>query len=156
MSLELHTTDTRVTRANDIAGRELTVPGANGEFAKVLGPRPVNMAQKNANDRATGWRVLENALSKQFAGVSTSQLRRYDAYRSLQKTVDGMKAAKDDPYSDAVLQATREQFEANVESNMKYLELQHKMQQMNTQFSCLSNLMKARHDSVKNSVSEIK
>lgn len=158
MSLDLrNSTDTRVQRSNDPSVRDSGATKGTGEFGRMVN-RPVNMAQRNAQERATGWKVLESAMHKQYAtvGMKTS-LNRYESYRTLQKTVDGMKKSGwDQQINDPVLQGTRDQFAMNSESNMKYLELQQKFQDESRQHTALSNLMKARHDSTKASINEIK
>jgi hypothetical protein len=40
--------------------------------------------------------------------------------------------------------------------NLQYLQLQSRMEQENRQFTTVSNVMKTRHDTVKNSISNIR
>jgi hypothetical protein len=54
--------------------------------------------------------------------------------------------------SAAAFQSTLQQQQA---ANMQYLELQNQMQQENQVFSTLSNVLKVRHDTAKNSISNI-
>jgi len=52
--------------------------------------------------------------------------------------------------------ATREMQEMNMSFNMQYLSLQQKMQADNRQFSLLSNIMKTKHDTAKNAISNVR
>ena len=54
------------------------------------------------------------------------------------------------------MQATREMQELNMTFNMQYLQLQQKMQQDNRQFTMLSNIMKTKHDTAKNAISNVR
>jgi hypothetical protein len=40
--------------------------------------------------------------------------------------------------------------------NIQYLMLQQRMQDENRRYSCLSNIMKTKHDSAKNSISNVR
>lgn len=44
----------------------------------------------------------------------------------------------------------------NASFNMQYLQLQSKMQNENRQFSMVSNIMKTKHDTVKNAISNVR
>ena len=56
---------------------------------------------------------------------------------------------------DVTMDAMQDNMEMNAEQNMRYLELQQRMQEEQISHECLSNLMKARAESVKNSISTI-
>ena len=58
--------------------------------------------------------------------------------------------------STQLMQATREMQELNMSFNMQYLQLQQKMQQDNRQFTMLSNIMKTKHDTAKNAISNVR
>jgi hypothetical protein len=58
--------------------------------------------------------------------------------------------------SSQLMQATREMQELNMSFNMQYLQLQQKMQQDNRQFTMLSNIMKTKHDTAKNAISNVR
>ncbi len=142
-----------VKRGNDIEGPGFRVPG--GDFARVLGIKPQD-GPRQKGERMEGARVIEGALHRQFNQVGMGALNRYEAYRNLSKTVDGMRARSDDQFADQSLQAMKESVELGAEANMRYLEMQYQFQFMSQNHSCLSNLMKARHESVKKSLSEIR
>ena len=46
--------------------------------------------------------------------------------------------------------------EMNMSFNMQYLALQQKMQDENRRFTLISNIMKTKHDTAKNSISNIR
>jgi hypothetical protein len=52
--------------------------------------------------------------------------------------------------------ATKEMQETQMSFNLQYLQLQSSMQNENRQFTAVSNIMKTKHDTVKNSISNIR
>ncbi len=58
--------------------------------------------------------------------------------------------------SAANLLETREIQEMNQSFNLQYLSLQQKMQGENRQFTALSNIMKTKHDTAKNAISNVR
>ena len=51
---------------------------------------------------------------------------------------------------------SRKMQEMNMSFNMQYLALQRKMQQESRQFTLLTNVMKTKHETVKNSISNVR
>lgn len=58
--------------------------------------------------------------------------------------------------SSQMMMATQEMQEMNQTFNLQYLQLQEKMQAENRQFTALSNVMKTKQDTAKNSLSNLK
>jgi uncharacterized membrane protein YheB (UPF0754 family) len=56
----------------------------------------------------------------------------------------------------ALLNATRQMQETQMSFNLQYLQLQSEMQNDNRQYTVVSNIMKTKHDTVKNSISNIR
>ena len=56
----------------------------------------------------------------------------------------------------ALVRAVKELSEMNQSFNMQYLQLQQQMQDENRRFSLLSNIMKEKHDTAKNSISNLR
>ncbi|HYJ92412.1 MAG TPA: hypothetical protein VEV84_13965 [Pyrinomonadaceae bacterium] len=56
----------------------------------------------------------------------------------------------------ALLQATKQMQETQMSFNLQYLQLQSQMQNENRQYTAVSNIMKTKHDTVKNSISNIR
>ncbi|HJS56389.1 MAG TPA: hypothetical protein VJ765_17675 [Chitinophagaceae bacterium] len=55
-----------------------------------------------------------------------------------------------------LLQATRQMQETQMSFNLQYRQLQSQMQTENRHFTMVSNIMKTKHDTVKNSISNIR
>src|SRR5687767_5633829 len=53
-------------------------------------------------------------------------------------------------------QATKQTQEIQMSFNLQYLQLQSQMQNKNRQFTMVSNIMKTKHETVKNSISNIR
>ena len=57
---------------------------------------------------------------------------------------------------DQLLEATRAMQETQMSFNLQYLQLQSQMQHENRSYTAISNIMKTKHDTVKNSISNIR
>ncbi len=57
---------------------------------------------------------------------------------------------------DGLLEATLQMQETQMSFNLQYLQLQNEMQNENRQFTMVSNIMKTKHDTVKNTISNIR
>ena len=55
-----------------------------------------------------------------------------------------------------LMMATREMQEMNMSFNLQYLMMQQKMQGENRQFTLMSNIMKTKHDTAKNAISNVR
>jgi Ulp1 family protease len=55
-----------------------------------------------------------------------------------------------------LLAATKEMQETQMSFNLQYLQLQRQMQNENRSYTAVSNIMKTKHDTVKNSISNIR
>ena len=55
-----------------------------------------------------------------------------------------------------LLNATKQMQETQMSFNLQYLQLQSQMQNENRSFTAVSNIMKTKHDTVKNSISNIR
>ena len=55
-----------------------------------------------------------------------------------------------------LLRATQALQETQMSFNLQYLQLQSQMQEENRSFTAVSNIMKTKHDTVKNSISNIR
>src|SRR4051812_31482182 len=58
--------------------------------------------------------------------------------------------------NDSQLNATKHMQEIQMSFNLQYLSLQSQMQNENRQFTAVSNIMKTKHDTVKNSIGNIR
>ena len=57
---------------------------------------------------------------------------------------------------DKLLAATKQMQETQMSFNLQYLQLQSQMQHENRSYTAISNIMKTKHDTVKNSISNIR
>jgi hypothetical protein len=55
----------------------------------------------------------------------------------------------------SLLQATQQMQETQMSFNLQYLQLQNSMQAENRQFTMVSNIMKTKHDTAKNTISNV-
>lgn len=55
-----------------------------------------------------------------------------------------------------LLNATKQMQETQMSFNLQYLQLQSQMQHENRSYTAISNIMKTKHDTVKNSISNIR
>ena len=65
-------------------------------------------------------------------------------------------SAADGGGQDQLLNATKAMQETQMSFNLQYLQLQNSMQNENRQYTAVSNIMKTKHDTVKNSISNIR
>jgi hypothetical protein len=138
----------------DAIGSGFHVP--KGDFARFLGYKPPT--DKEAQGDVTGGRVLEVALQKQFNEVGQATAKTGHSYNNLwiasgrYEKVPGQEKAAIAANMDAMNQS----LEVGQATNMRYLEMQYKFQYMSRSFGTISNLMKARNDSVKKAINEVK
>lgn len=65
-------------------------------------------------------------------------------------------AASGGSSQDQLLNATKQMQETQMSFNLQYLQLQSQMQHENRSYTAISNIMKTKHDTVKNSISNIR
>ena len=69
---------------------------------------------------------------------------------------DPVGAAAGETGSQNLLNATKQMQETQMSFNLQYLQLQNQMQNENRQYTAVSNIMKTKHDTVKNSISNVR
>ena len=57
---------------------------------------------------------------------------------------------------DQLMTATKQMQETQMSFNLQYLQLQSQMQHENRSYTAISNIMKTKHDTVKNSISNVR
>ena len=92
-------------------------------------------------------RIQENMLS--------TSGRLSDLYRQLNDKVTQVCSIGSGD-AGALLEATQQMAEIQTSFNLQYLQLQNSMQNENRQFTMVSNIMKTKHDTVKNTISNIR
>ncbi len=114
--------------------------------------------------RADALRALDESssqlseLDKINAKMVQSNEEMSKIYSTLSKKIAevGKIAAKRGHSQDQLLQAVKQLDEMQMSYNLQYLQLQNTMQDENRQFTMVSNIMKAKHDTVKNSINNIR
>ena len=71
-------------------------------------------------------------------------------------TRTGKVAAAPGVSSAQLLQAIKQMQETQMSFNLQYLQLQNSMQNDNRQFTMVSNIMKTKHDTAKNSIQNVR
>jgi hypothetical protein len=84
-------------------------------------------------------------LSMNTRGLSQDEIEALAAYVSGEVSSDN-----------SLLQATQQMQETQMSFNLQYLQLQSQMQNENRSYTTVSNIMKTKHDTVKNSISNIR
>ena len=74
---------------------------------------------------------------------------RRDSSRAAYEAAKGMS-------SDQLLNATKQMQETQMSFKLQYLQLQSQMQHENRSYTAISNIMKTKHDTVKNSISNVR
>jgi hypothetical protein len=69
---------------------------------------------------------------------------------------DAINAATDGSGQTELMNATKQMQETQMSFNLQYLQLQSQMQSENRSYTAISNIMKTKHDTVKNSISNIR
>jgi septal ring factor EnvC (AmiA/AmiB activator) len=66
-----------------------------------------------------------------------------------------VRPASGDGSQSQLMQATQQMQETQMSFNLQYLQLQNSMQNENRQFTMVSNIMKTKHDTTKNTISNM-
>ena len=95
--------------------------------------------------------TMMNAFNEQQKKV-TSRVEKLEAsYNGL-----GAAPAYTGNTDSSLINATKQLQETNLSFNLQYLQLQSQMQQENRSYTAVSNIMKTKHDTVKNSISNVR
>jgi len=113
----------------------------------------INELQQNQAELEKTQKAYQQAAEK-MAGLYASLNRKIEEAGKAAAEVD---SARPDPKGVSRLQATMKQLmEMNQSFNLQYLGLQQQMQDESRRFSLLSNIMKTKHDTAKNSISNLR
>jgi hypothetical protein len=100
--------------------------------------------------------LQKTQLLEMMRKFDEQQKKVIDKVEKLENSYDNMNATAGGQSQSQLLQATKQMQEMQQSFNMQYLQLQNQMQHENRSFTMLSNLMKTKHDTVKNSISNIR
>ena len=117
-----------------------------------------------SSTRADALRTLDESasqlaeLEKIHAKMVQSNEDMSKIYFALSKKIAevGKVAAQSGRTQDQLVQAVKGLDEMQMSFNLQYLQLQSAMQDENREFTAVSNIMKTKHDTVKNSINNIR
>lgn len=108
---------------------------------------------------------LVKSIEADFTKLGAHQKKMYSGYRALaDKGIELSTASKKvavlaehgGSAQDQLLNATKQMQETQMSFNLQYLQLQSQMQHENRSYMMLSNIMKTKHETVKNSISNVR
>ena len=76
--------------------------------------------------------------------------------QKLETQYDSLITLKPGAGQDQLLNATKQMQETQMSFNLQYLQLQSQMQHENRSYTAISNIMKTKHETVKNSISNVR
>jgi hypothetical protein len=144
-----------------------------GTVAVSQQPRPSSLP---STGRSEAMRAINDA-SVQFAELERIHARTVALNADLSRLYDGLSkkvaqvgklaetvrssggiagAAAGGSSTQDLMNATQQMQEMQMSFNLQYLQLQENMQNANRQYTAVSNIMKTKHDTVKNSISNIR
>lgn len=141
-------------KKGDVYGANFHIP--NGDFARFLGFKKQSTDEKAG--KMSGPRALEVAIEKEFQSLGKQAMQRGADYRNMYVSYGryaNMPGREKDMIKDG-LDAINQSVELGKSTNMRYLEMQYKFQMAGMSYGTLSNLMKARHESVKKSINDVR
>lgn len=105
-----------------------------------------------------GFRLQAGLWGSTLAALKASGMQLDERERSVLATyvLDGIAAMDDRPVGKRVSQISRQEQDAQRSFNLQYLQLQSQLQQENRSYEMVHNIMQAKHDTVKNSISNIR
>jgi hypothetical protein len=95
----------------------------------------------------TSMSKLSKELARRIKDINEKSMRFFENVETLANSADG---------SADLLAATQEMQEMQMSFNLQYLQLQSQMQNENRAYTTVSNIMKTKHDTVKNSISNVR
>ena len=90
---------------------------------------------------------LSKELARRIKEVNEKSMKYFEKIETLAASQDG---------SAELLAATKQMQETQMSFNLQYLQLQSQMQHENRSYTAVSNIMKTKHDTVKNSISNVR
>ncbi|HXH48486.1 MAG TPA: hypothetical protein VNM47_03860 [Terriglobia bacterium] len=133
----------------------------------LAAPAPMLHAQARANKsgvQTQAVRALDESASnlEQLNKIHVNTVELHNKlstlYSDLEKKVAdlGKLAARSSTTREQLIEAARQLQETQMSFSRQYLQLQNQMQNENRQFTMVSNIMKTRHDTAKNAISNIR
>jgi hypothetical protein len=135
-----------------------SVPAAPPQAAMLK--REEDLALERAEEAVREMQAVAKTESEKELANNDSrivaEIRRLVLQRQVARSSGSTQGAATSSGSSALTTATRQMQETQMSFNLQYLMLQSQMQNDNRQFTAVSNIMKTKHDTVKNSLSNIR
>jgi hypothetical protein len=97
-----------------------------------------------------------NGLGTDLDQLNASHKRLYDSAQQLMGMLQDFRRRIGSGNRDQVLAAIKQMQETQMSFNLQYLQLQSQMQNENRSYTAVSNIMKTKHDTVKNSINNVR
>jgi len=121
---------------------------SRAEMAQTMDQAQSDLAALNQHHES--YRQAAEKLSALYSNLSKK-------VEEVGKAASGVNSSRGSSSSvSQLLQATQQMQETQMSFNLQYLQLQQQMQQENRQYTEVSNIMKSRHDTVKNAIGNLK
>ncbi len=150
------------TVSNQAASAGYAIPGASVVGAAITGVGSVRDANLTTTTNPNAGSVVASTggsvgLGGGVGGVGSSSVAGTGVTTAGTSSMDAVanQATSGNPNAQ-LLMATQQMQEMNQQFNLQYLQLQEGMQAENRQFTALSNVMKTKNDTAKNSLSNLK
>ena len=147
------------TVGNQAASAGYAIPGASVVGAAITGVGSVRDANLTTTTSPNAGSVVASTGSSVGigGGVGSTAVAGTGVTTSGTSSMDAVanQATSGNPNAQ-LLMATQQMQEMNQQFNLQYLQLQEGMQAENRQFTALSNVMKTKNDTAKNSLSNLK
>ncbi len=126
---------------------------SNGQSATAISPSKAD-ALRSLDDLSANLAKLEESHAK----IVAQDAKMADLFGLLLRKVDATNRLATDARNlpSDLKQALQDLHQTQMSFNLQYLQLQNSMQNENRQFTMISNIMKTKHDTVKNSISNIR
>ena len=141
----------------------LALPASTGQRAPASSKLVINNRADmiRAMDEIQGDLATLNSSHESYRQAAEKLASLYSDLNSkaqqVAKAANAVTTGRSSPASNAALmQAIQQMQETQMSFNLQYLQLQNQMQEANRQFAAVSNIMKTKHDTVKNSIANIR
>lgn len=101
-------------------------------------------------------KTLQAQLQKLLVAYNKQQALLTKTITASEKLLDDHLSSASENSTSDLISATKQMQEMQMSFNLQYLQLQSQMQHENRSYTAISNIMKTKHDTVKNSIGNIR
>jgi len=131
----------------------LSLPAQHREILDALAGKLIAVSKtKPPGPGCANWAVWIRRASPALTAAESQALASYAMAAAGSGAVS---SATGSGGTSSLMSATQQMQEMQMSFNLQYLQLQNSMQNDNRQFTMVSNIMKTKHDTVKNTISNI-